>query len=142
MTLLVDDKLLSLVLRGVRLPGRLARGQSLFTTGYWYVRLCQAALAAGDRPGVLSGPFAALPPGRREQAVAAVLELPQAIGLVSLRELGPVIGRLRARHQLNLLSIEALAAAVQLGATVALSTRSPRLEEALTAEGRPFEITE
>lgn len=142
MTLIVDDKLLSLVLRGERLPGRLAQDQSLFTTGYWYVRLCQAALATADRPGVLSGPFAALPPGRREQALAVVLELPEAIGLLSLRELAPVIGQLRARHRLNILSLEALAAAVQLGATVALSSRSPRLEEALTAEGRPFEITE
>lgn len=142
MTLLVDDRLLSLVLRGETLPGRLARDQPLFTTGYWYVRLCQAALAAADRPGVLSGPLAALPPGRREQALAAVLELPDTIGLLSLRELGPVIGQLRARRRLNILSIEALAAAVQLGATVALSTGSPRLEEALTAEGMPFEITE
>jgi len=69
-----------------------------------------------------------------------VLELPQEIGLVSLRQLAPVIGRLRARHQLNILGMEALAAAVFLDAAVALSARSPRLEDALTAEGRPFEM--
>lgn len=140
MTLLVDDQLLSIVLRGERLPGHL--DQPISTTGYWYVRLCQAALSATDRPGVLSGPFTALPTDRREQALAAILDLPEEIGLVSLRELGPVIAQLRVRHQLNILSIEAVAAAVHLSATVALSARSPRLEDALAAEGRPFEIVE
>ncbi|MDQ1439751.1 MAG: hypothetical protein QOK43_3380 [Acidimicrobiaceae bacterium] len=140
MTLVVDDQLLSLILRGGRLPGQLDSSGPIFTTGQWYVRLCQAALGVADRPGTLSGPFAALPPHRRAQALAAVLELPDEIGLISLRELAPVIAQLRARHQLNILSIEAVAAAVQLGATVALSTMSPRLEAALAAEGRPVEI--
>lgn len=140
MTLLVDDQLLSLVLRGDPLPGSLHDGVELYTTGYWYVRLCQAALGVADRPGSLSAPFAALPAGRREQALAAVLELPEEIGLLSLRRLAPVIGRLRARHQLNILGMEALAAAVELGAAVALSAPSPRLEAALAAEGLEIEI--
>lgn len=140
MTLVVDDQLLSIVLRGEWLPGQLDSRQPIFTTGYWYVRLCQAALGVVDGPGPLSGPFAALPRDRREQALAAVLELPNEIGLISLRELGPVIAQLRARHQLNILSIEAVASAVHLGATVALSARSPRLEAALAAEGRPVAI--
>lgn len=140
MTLLVDDQLLSVVLRGEALPGHLAGDQPLFTTGYWYVRLCQAALGVVNRPGVLSGPFTALPADRREQALTAVLELPDEIGLISLRELGPVIAQLRARHRLNILGIEAVAAAMQLGATVALSVSSPRLEDALSTEGRPVEI--
>jgi hypothetical protein len=139
-TLLVDDQLLGDVLRGERLPYNIAGEPSICTTGYWYVRLCQAALGVADRPGVLSAPFLALPPGRREQALAAVLELPDEIGLVSLRELAPLIARLRTRHQLNILGIEALAAAVYLDATVVLSTRSPRLEEALAVEGRPLEV--
>ena len=140
MTLVVDDQLLSMVLRGEGLPGQLDSRGPIFTTGYWYVRLCHAALGVIDRLGTLSGPFAALPPDRREGALAAVLELPDEIGLVSLRELAPVIAQLRARHQLNILSIEAVASAVHLGATVALSARSPRLEAALAAEGRPVEV--
>ena len=140
MTLVVDDQLLSIVLRGERLPGQLDSSGPIFTTGYWYVRLCQAALGVVDRPGALSRPFAALPPDRRERALAAVLELPDEIGLISLRELAPVIAQLRARHQLNILSIEAVAAAVHLGATVALSARSPRLEAALDVAGRPVEV--
>jgi hypothetical protein len=139
-TLLVDDQLLGVVLRGGELRAPLGSAPTIATTGCWYVRLCQAALVVADRPGTLSGPFAALPGGRREQALAAVLELPEEIGLVSLRELGPVIGRLRARHQLNILGAEALAAAVYLHATVALSARSPRLEGALSAEGMSVHV--
>ncbi|MGI8759338.1 MAG: hypothetical protein ACR2K0_08535 [Acidimicrobiales bacterium] len=140
MTILVDDQLLSVVLRGDELPEHLTAGRGIYTTGYWYARLCQAALGVADRPGVLSTPFAALPPSRREQALATVVELPEEIGLVSLRELAPVMARLRRRHQLNILGTEALAAAVHLDATVALSARSPRLQAALTAESCPFEI--
>lgn len=140
MTLVVDDQLLSVVLRGESLPGHLDSSGPIFTTGYWYVRLCQAALGVADRPGALSAPCAALPPDRRERALAALLELPDEIGLISLRVLAPVIAQLRVRHRLNILSIEAVAAAVHLGATVALSVRSPRLEAALAAEGRAVEI--
>jgi len=139
-TLLVDDQLLSVALRGEELPAPLGPDSTIATPGYWYVRLCQAVLGVADRPGTLSGPFAALPSGRREQALAAVLELPEDIGLVSLRELGPVIARFRARHQLNILGVEALAAAVYLNATVALSARSPRLEDALGVEGMSFQV--
>jgi hypothetical protein len=134
---LVDDQLLGAVLRGEPPP---EPSGTVFTTGYWYVRLCQAVLGAADRPGVLSGPFTALPPGDRERALQAVLELPAAIGLVSLRELGPAIGSLRRRHQLNILSMEALAAARHLDATVYLSAPSPRLQHALSEEGQRCEV--
>jgi hypothetical protein len=132
-TQLVDDQLLSRILRGGSPPKRRA---PLFTTGSWYVRLCQAVLGAAERPGVLSGPFAALPPRARACATQALLELPDTVGLLSLRDLGPGIGRLRQRHDLNILSLEALAAAVHLEAEVYLSAESPRLEAALHAEGR------
>jgi hypothetical protein len=89
---------------------------------------------------VLSGPFEQLSPDQRDRAVAAVIELPDDIGLVSLRELGRVIGRLRRRHQLDVLGMEALAASVHVEAHVLLSVDSPRLERALTAEGRPCTI--
>ena len=135
MNLLIDDQLLGTVLRGHR-PRSLPRRATLFTTGYWYVRLCQAALNVADRTGVLSAPFAALPADQRERAVAAVLELPEEVGLVGMRTLGPLIARLRGRHRLNILGSEALAAAVYLEAEVALSARSPRLERALVAESR------
>jgi hypothetical protein len=133
MTQLVDDQLLSQILRGASPP---KRRTPVFTTGYWYVRLCQAVLGGGTRRGALSGPFAALPGPARERALEAMLDLPDSIGIVSLRELAPTIGRLRQRHDLNILSMEALAAAGHLDAEVYLSVASPRLEEALRDEGR------
>ena len=67
----------------------------------------------------------------------APLELPDEIGLVSLRTLAPLIGQLRSRHRkLNLLCVEALAAAAPLNADAYLSTPSPPLQEALAIEGR------
>ena len=128
---LVDDRQLGAILRGETAPDPEA---DVFTTGYWYVRLCQAALAAASRPGKLSGPFAQLPEPTRSRAIDALLVLPDHIGLVSLRDLGPVIGRLRARHRLNILGLEALAAALHLGAHVYLSSPAPKLEAAIAAE--------
>jgi hypothetical protein len=72
----------------------------------------------------------------RDRAIQALLELPDEVGLVSLRELGPIIGQLRARHELNILGMEALAAAVRLDAVVYLSAPSPVLQRALSLESR------
>ena len=138
MTQLVDDQLHSLYLR----TGESLGSGQLYTSGCWYVRLCQAVLSATERDGTLSAPFRALPPEAHERAVAALLELPDEVGLVSLRTLAPRIGQLRRRHQLNLLGSEALAAAVHLKADVYLSVSSPRLEDALRAEGRTVRVTE
>lgn len=129
---LIDDQLLGQVLRG-RTPKPLAATE-LYTTGYWYVRLCQAALGAYERTGVLSGPFAELSPPLRDKAMKAVLDLPDSIGMLTLRQLGPTIAQLRQHHQLNILGIEALAAASILGAHVLLSAPSPMLEAALKFE--------
>jgi hypothetical protein len=134
---LIDDQGLSAVLRdGVPSDA----GVDLFTTGCWYVRLCQAVLGASDRPGVLSGPFEGLPSSLRSRAVRSVIELPDTIGLLSLRELAPRMGTLRKDHDLNLLALEALAAASELRATVQLSTSSPLLEAALDREGLDVEL--
>ena len=130
---LIDDQALGAVLR--RQTPRALRRRQLATTGHWYVRLCQAALRSSGHAGVLSGPFHELPPDQRDRAVDLLLELPPEIELLSLRQLAPAIGRLRADHQLNMLSIEALAAAKALNAEVFLSVESPGLEAALTAEG-------
>lgn len=134
----IDDQLLGSVLR--KTPPRVLRRVDVFTTGHWYVRLCQAVLGAAERPGVLAGPFADLPSDLQERAIAALIGLPDEVGLVGLRELGPVIGQLRRRHALNVLGMEALAAASYLGADVYLSAPSPRLQGALEEEGRSARI--
>ena len=61
-TLLLDDQLLSIVVRGDELPAPLGSDRTIATTGYWYVRLCQAVLGVADRIGRLSGPSPAYRP--------------------------------------------------------------------------------
>ena len=136
MTQLVDDRLLVSLLGGGD-PTR--PSEAVWTTGYWYVRLCRAVLGSTGPAGVLSTSFATLPEALHARALRALLELPEEVGLVSLRTLGPLIGQLSRRHRLNALGIEVLAAAVHLEADVYLSAPAPRLEEALHAEGRQVE---
>ena len=100
---LIDDQLLGSVLRGRPSPRPNA---SIYTTGYFYVRLCQAVLGSSAVTGVLSAPFASLPGDLRARAMRSLLELPEDIGLLSLRELAPVIGQLRVRYNLNTLGME------------------------------------
>lgn len=137
MTQLVDDRLLVDLLGGGDSP---QPSEAVWTTGYWYVRLCRAVLGSTGPAGVLSTSFAAVPEALHAQALRALLELPAEIGLVSLRTLGPLIGQLSRRHRLNALGIEVLAAAVHLEADVYLSAPAPRLQEALLAEHRHAEI--
>ena len=137
MTQLVDDRLLVTLLAGGDPP---RPSEPVWTTGYWYVRLCRAVLGSAGPSGVLSASFAALPAATRTRALQALLELPEEIGLEPLRTLAPLIGHLHQRHQLNALGIEVLAASVHLQADVYLSAPSPQLQEALRAEHRHIEI--
>ncbi|MCY4632152.1 MAG: hypothetical protein OXE75_14895 [bacterium] len=137
MTQLVDDRLLVTLLAGGDPP---RPREPVYTTGYWYVRLCRAVLGSAGPAGVLSTSFAALPSETRTRALRALLELPEEIGVESLRTLAPLIGHLHQRHRLNALGIEVLAAAVHLQADVYLSAPSPRLEEALRTEHRLVEL--
>ena len=138
MTTLVDDRALSEILRGERrIDG------SVFTTGLWYLRLCQAVLTTNSPvQGSLSRPIAVLPPSVQQAAFAALMSLPEDIGLLSLRELGPTMAELLSKYRLNLLSSEVLAAAKHLNASVLLTTRSPHLEDALAAENLELIRTE
>ncbi len=134
---LIDDQLLGSMLRGSRSP---LPNVSIYATGYFYVRLCQAVFGSSAARGVLSAPFASLPGELHVRAMRSLLELPEEIGLVTLRELAPVIGQLRVRHDLNVLDMEVLAAAASLEADVYLSAPSPRLEDSLRREGRSVQI--
>ena len=103
--------------------------------------MCQAVLGANQRKGVLSQPFSELSPPLRQRALNCLLELPGEIGLISLRDLGPTIAQLREFHQLNILGIEALAAAKHLRADVFLSAPSPLLERAVAHEKFRVKVT-
>lgn len=104
------------------------------------MRLCRAALGNRNQQGRLSGPFRSLPEPMRGVALRVVVELPDDIGLLSLRDLAPRIGQLRSSYQLNLLGIKVLAAAIELEAEVVLSAPAPLLEAALATEGRPVRL--
>ena len=139
-TVVVDDRLLAAVLLREE-PDNLARVRSqgrLFTTGLWYHRLCRA-LAAGRVAGRLSSSFLKAPVDVATAALAAVVRLPEEVGLVSLRELAWPMGRVLAGHRLNVLGLEAVCASQWLGATLCLAETnvSPALLAAASDLGVP-----
>jgi hypothetical protein len=97
-------------------------GATIATTGLWYHRLCRA-VSNTDVTGSLSRQLGQVSLTLAEAAVHAIVELPETIGLLSLRSLGwPMATLLGDGEKLNLLSLEALAAATQLGAEICLSS--------------------
>lgn len=123
--LLVDDALLFAILAGtadVDLQSALEEGE-LFTTGSWYWRLSRA-LHDPASAGVLSRAMDGLTTLQQTRVVASVERLPDEVGLLGLRELVPVMTALNVRRRLNLLTAEAVAAAVVLEATIVVTTES------------------
>lgn len=116
--MLLDDRLLiEELLAGLRWA---RRRPAIYTTSYWYYRACRAAVAGAG--GHLSGPFEQLPPMQQEQAILSLLELRDEIGLPDPRATVPTMARLAGRHpRLNLLNLEAVAAASVLSSEVWLS---------------------
>lgn len=115
---LVDDHILLSLLLGEEPRELRPRGGIIATTGLWYHRLCRA-LADQAVVGSMSRRLGGVSPDIAVDVIAAVIELPESIELVSLRTLGWPMGELvRDGTRLNLLSLEALAAARVLGAEI------------------------
>jgi hypothetical protein len=116
----LDDRLL---IEELLVGLRPRRRNALRTTAYWYYRACRAAvLGAG---GHLSGPFSELTDDEQKRAILSLLELRDDIGLPDPRSTVPVMADLARRYRrLNLLNLEAAAAARVLDATVWLSERA------------------
>lgn len=117
MTVIVDDQTLAALIRGEQAwpePG-------CFTTGCWYLRLCQAVVRGAG--GMLSRPFLSLPDDQRARAVRAVLELPDRVDILAWQVIAPVMADQAdgPGRGLNLLSREALAAATVLGVEVRMA---------------------
>jgi len=122
-SVLIDDRLLVAYLLDVKLA--LPKRAELYTTAYWYYRACRAAVAGSV--GQLSGPFRALPTDEEARAVQGLLQLPEHIGLPESRRLVPEMAEVARRHPpLNVLNIEAVAAARLLRARVLLSPPAAR----------------
>jgi hypothetical protein len=110
--LLIEDLLAGLRVRGER-----------HTTTYWYYRACRAAVAGAG--GHLSGPFLELDTAHQQAAIRSLLTLPDTVGLPDPRSTVPLMAELSERHpRLNLLNLEAAAAALALRATVLLSAEA------------------
>jgi hypothetical protein len=120
-TVLLDDHLLLRVLLDDEPPALRPMGATIATTGLWYHRLCRA-LADTAVIGALSRRLGDLDDAVAAVVLGAVIELPETIGLVSLKTLGWPMGELvHAGARLNLLALEALAAAIHLSADVCLA---------------------
>ena len=136
---ILDDRLLiEQILTGIR-PGR--RSIEFHTTAYWYFRACRAAIAGAG--GHLAGPFEQLDSGMQRRAIQSLLELPDEIALPDPRFTVPLMAEVSRRHpRLNLLNLEAVAAALVLQANVWLSIESASgvLPQVLDAEDIPWTV--
>jgi len=111
------------------------------TSTYWYFRACRAAvLGAG---GHLSGPFERIGADRQKRAIGQLLRLRADIGLPEPRTAVSTMAAVASRHpRLNLLNIEATAAAIDIADTVWLSAKASEgiLPSVLDAERISWQV--
>lgn len=120
-TLVVDDHLLLRVLLDDEPTALRPDGAALLSTGLWYHRLCRA-LSDAAVMGSMSRRLGSVDEAVASRVLAEVISLPGSIELISLRTLGWPMGMLvNAGARLNLLSLEALAAARHLSAEICLA---------------------
>ena len=132
--LVVDDHLLLDVLAGTLTDSfRQLLGEHEFaTTPSWYYRLSRA-LASQRTQGSLTRRFAELAAGKQRQLETALTLLPSTVAMVDARIAVPVMVAVAEMSRANLLTAEALAAALILEAEIAVSTESAVLLEAAKA---------
>jgi hypothetical protein len=134
---LVDDHLLFATLRGQEPTDLRTADTTLWTTGLWHHRLCRGLVDRGVR-GTFSRRLGDESEAVAAQAVASAVQLPPDIGSIALRHLAwPMAQIVGAGHRLNLLALEALAAAEALDATICLApaNQAPTLVAAADARG-------
>jgi hypothetical protein len=138
----VDDHLLLRLLLDDEPPELRPAGARVLTTGLWYHRLCRA-LASATLTGALSRQLGNVPVDVAAGIVGAVIELPDTIGVLSLRTLAwPMASLVADGTRVNLLTLEALAAAIQLDAEICLAAAdtNPPLVAAAAALEVPVRI--
>lgn len=118
---LVDDHLLLQILLGNEPADLRSPGAPVATTGLWYHRLCRA-ICDTSVVGALSRQLGGVDEDVAEAVVGSIIELPETIAIVSMRDLAWPMGKLTAGGiRLNLLSLEAVAAAQHLSAEICLA---------------------
>jgi hypothetical protein len=140
----VDDHLLLRILLDDEPTALRPVGARVLTTGLWYHRLCRAV---GDTAveGALSGRIGRADPSVGAAVIRAVTALPSTVGLLSWRELAwPMAQLLDDGVRLNLLSLEALAAAEHLDAELCLAAvdENPQLIAAARGRGVPTRLVD
>jgi hypothetical protein len=135
-TIVLDDHLLLRVLLEDEPPELRPSGARVFTTGLWYHRLCRS-LSNRTVAGIFSSPLGNAEPSVAAAAIEAITRLPETIGLLSLRELAWPMARLVDQGvRLNLMSLEALAAAEHIGAELCLAVADENPPLLATAQAR------
>jgi hypothetical protein len=124
-TVVVDDHLLRDVLTGERRLDLDGIATGLATTGLWLFRL-SSSLADPRVTAKLSAPVMGLPAERQAQFRAHLASLPEEIRVLHPRRLAWPMAELQQRHRalghhLSAAMAEALAAAHQLDAEIAVS---------------------
>ena len=136
---LVDDHLLLRLLLDDEPPDLRSPGTAIATTGLWYHRLSRA-LTDHAIVGSISKRLGAVADDVASGALASVIALPETVELVSLQTLGwPMAALVRSGARLNLLSLEALAAARHLSAEICLAEQDD--DDPLRAAASHFGVT-
>ena len=142
MDVIIDDHLLLQILLDEEPPNVRDPGARIFTTGLWYHRLCRA-VSVPEVTGAMSRRLGRADPVVAASAARAITTLPETIGLVSLRELAwPMDQLLQDGVRLNLMSLEALAAAEGQGAEICLAAadENPQLLDVAASRGTPARL--
>ena len=142
MDVVVDDHVLLQILLNEEPPNFRVPGARIFTTGLWYHRLCRA-VSTHEVTDAMSRRLGRADPVVAASAVRAITTLPETIGLMSLRELAwPMARLLQDGVRLNLMSLEALAAAERQRAELCLAAadENPQLLDAAAARGTPTRL--
>ena len=142
--MVVDDHLLLRIVLGDEPTALRPAGARVHTTGLWYHRLCRA-VGNSSVEGALSRRLGRVDPSAVGAAIRALTVLPETVGLLSLRHLAwPMARLLDDGVRLNLLSLEALAAAEHLKAELCLAAvdENPQLLAVGRARGTPVRLIE
>ena len=142
MDVIVDDHLLLQILLNEEPLNFRAAGARIFTTGLWYHRLCRA-VSIPEVTGAMSRRLGRADPVVAASAARAITTLPENIGFMSLRELAwPMAQLLQDGVRLNLMSLEALAAAERQRAELCLAAadENPQLLDAAASRSTPARL--
>ena len=128
--IVVDDRLLFGILARKPSPAFEALASNgVATTSSWYFRLARA-IATGRAEGSLSRLMNDLNESERQIVRTSLGTLPPSVETLTPRVVVPLMAAIASATTANFLTLEALAVAIALDATIVTATNSPLLESA------------